>query len=200
MATTASGPTGASPQTAVRFFYEASGQAMSKPVSGGKLRSSVHPGRPVGGRDPGGASKQEPREAHARSPGHGPAEKQRTARGAGVPGVVSRSPKTRESLGRLRRELARISPPPGNPEEVVAEIAMALARANLSDWAAPLHAAENRETGPDGDSLKIRLAAHEIAIQSNGAFCIVDRHPPMAVYFSMPGRGKPPRGGGGPTR
>jgi hypothetical protein len=173
---------------------------MSKPVGGGKPRNSLHPGRPVGGHDPGEASKREPGEAHARPSGHGPAEHRRTAGGAGVPAVVSRSPKTRESLGRLRRELSKIDPPPGNPEEAVAEIAMALARANLGDWAAPLHAAENREAGPDDDSLTIRLAAHEIAIQSNGAFRIVDRHPPRGVYFSMPGRGKPRRGNGGPTR
>jgi len=168
---------------------------MSNPVRGGPLRS-IHPlGQPVdGGRDPGDPlKKREQREARARSSGHGPAKSQRTAQSA-PPSAVSRSPKTVERLGRLRRELARISPAPGSPEEALAEIAMALERANLGDWVAPLYAAENREPCAEDNSLKIRLAAHEIVIQSNGAFRIVDRHPPMAVYFSMPGRGKPGQG------
>jgi hypothetical protein len=100
---------------------------------------------------------------------------------------VMRSPATRERLGRLRRELLKIDPPPNDPHEARMEIVNALARAHLSGWTVPELTDPMTTRYPDG-SVRITLVSHVIVINPYGAFRIVDSHAPRTPYFEMRGR------------
>jgi len=115
-------------------------------------------------------------------------------RAADAPGVqrVTRSPKNRARLSRLRQELAKIDPAPSSPEDARNEIVQAMYRAHLSGWAVPeLSDSTTTVCCADG-SLRMTLLAHLIIFNPWGAFRIVDLHAPRVPYFEMQGRaGRP---------
>ena len=99
---------------------------------------------------------------------------------------LARSLHNRERLGRLRRELARIHPPPASPEEARGEIVNALARAGLGDWTVPGLEDESTLRHASG-TFRISLLAHVILLNPSGAFRITDLHAQAVPYFEMRG-------------
>jgi hypothetical protein len=97
---------------------------------------------------------------------------------------VARTPQSRERLGRLRRELGRIQPPPADQHEARLAILNALARAGLGDWTVPELSAPSTSRGNDGSAV-LRLLAHIVVINPSGAFRIVDTHSPQFPYFEL---------------
>ncbi|MCM2540773.1 hypothetical protein [Burkholderia glumae] len=113
-----------------------------------------------------------------------------TADGTRARGALAalRSEATRERLGRLRRELARISPPPATAEAAHAAVLAALARANLAGWTMPALDEAEVLAYPDG-SRRIMLIAHAIIFNPSGAFRIVDLRANAPVYCEAAGEG-----------
>lgn len=104
---------------------------------------------------------------------------------AGV-GRVTRRLQSRQRLGRLRQQLARIQPAPCSPAQAREEILGALARAGLADWTVPeLSDACVRRCGEG--SICIPLLSHVIVLNPSGAFRIIDLHAGQHLYFEMPG-------------
>lgn len=97
---------------------------------------------------------------------------------------VARTLGSRDRLGRLRRELGRIQPPPGSQDEARHAILNALARAGLGDWMVPALSDPATLRSQEG-SVVLRLLAHFVVINPSGAFRIVDTHAPQPPYFEM---------------
>ena len=103
---------------------------------------------------------------------------------------VSRSPQATHRLGRLRLELGRIRPPPGDHLQAREEILKALARAGLGMWSLPEFGEATTRRCADG-SWQLQLRAHAIMFNPWGAFRIVDMQAPNPPYFEMRGRDRP---------
>jgi hypothetical protein len=99
---------------------------------------------------------------------------------------MSRSPWTRERLGRLRAELGKIDEPACSPEEARRKILDAMARAGLVGWTVPELFNDTVHRYADG-SLRIGLLAHAIIFNPWGAFRIEDVHFPSVAYFELSG-------------
>lgn len=97
-----------------------------------------------------------------------------------------RKRETAERLGRLRTELAKISPFPETALQARTAIVMAMARANLGDWTIPELDDPSAVSCRDG-SVKIALIAHEITFNPWGAFRINDLRARFGVYFELTG-------------
>jgi hypothetical protein len=97
---------------------------------------------------------------------------------------VARTPQSRDRLGRLRRELGRIQPLPGDQHEARHAILNALARAGLGDWTVPELSDPSTSRCHDGSAV-LRLLAHIVVINPSGAFRIVDTHSPQPPYFEL---------------
>lgn len=105
--------------------------------------------------------------------------------------ALARHPGTRERLHRLRRELAKIDPPPADAQMAWEEIVAALARARLDGWTVPPLSDPVATRSSDG-SVRIPLLAHVIVINPWGAFRIDDKLASRTPYFEMRGRdGRP---------
>lgn len=119
-------------------------------------------------------------------PPPGPSPRAGRGKLAAVP-TVARHPATRERLHRLRRELAKIDPPPANAQSAWEEIVAALDRAQLGGWTVPPLSDPAATRCADG-SHRIALIAHVIVINPWGAFRIDDKLAARTPYFEMPGR------------
>jgi hypothetical protein len=100
--------------------------------------------------------------------------------------VIGQNCETTERLGRLRTELARISPRPETAHQAWTAILAAMARANLGDWTIPDLHGTSAVTFHDG-SVRVNLIAHAIIFNPWGAFRIVNLRSDAAVYFELDG-------------
>ncbi|MBJ9665089.1 hypothetical protein, partial [Burkholderia gladioli] len=99
-----------------------------------------------------------------------------------------RREETRERLGRLRTELARIRPLPDTAEAAREAILMAMARAGLTSWSLPGLRDAATLAYRDG-SCRLGLISHAIILNPWGAFRIVDLRAGAQVYFELAGAG-----------
>ncbi|NIF96708.1 hypothetical protein F3J18_15855 [Burkholderia sp. Ax-1720] len=99
-----------------------------------------------------------------------------------------RREETRERLGRLRTELARIRPLPDTAEAAREAILMAMARAGLTSWSLPGLRDAATLAYRDG-SRRLALISHAIILNPWGAFRIVDLRAGAQVYFELAGAG-----------
>ncbi|MCM5681441.1 hypothetical protein M8A51_18085 [Schlegelella sp. S2-27] len=117
-----------------------------------------------------------------------PLARQPPAAGAGR---VTRRLQSRQRLGRLRQQLARIHPAPSCPQQAREEILDALARAGLGDWTVPELSDACVRRCSEG-SICIPLLSHVIVLNPSGAFRIIDVYAGQHLYFEMPARtGRP---------
>ncbi|MEX3613787.1 MAG: hypothetical protein VB141_08325 [Burkholderia gladioli] len=100
----------------------------------------------------------------------------------------ARREETRERLGRLRTELARIRPLPDTAEAAREAILMAMARAGLTSWSLPGLQEAATLAYRDG-SRRLALISHAIILNPWGAFRIVDLRAGAQVYFELAGAG-----------
>ncbi|XQM26800.1 hypothetical protein ACNSZF_10650 [Burkholderia gladioli] len=99
-----------------------------------------------------------------------------------------RREETRERLGRLRTELARIRPLPDTAEAAREAILMAMARAGLTSWSLPGLQDAATLAYRDG-SRRLALISHAIILNPWGAFRIVNLRAGAQVYFELAGAG-----------
>lgn len=99
-----------------------------------------------------------------------------------------RRDETRERLGRLRTELARIRPLPDTAGAAREAILMAMARAGLTSWSLPELDEAATLAYRDG-SRRLALISHAIILNPWGAFRIVDLRAGAQVYFELAGAG-----------
>ncbi|MGN6262975.1 MAG: hypothetical protein ACTHNO_19755 [Ralstonia sp.] len=97
-----------------------------------------------------------------------------------------RTLETRQRLHRLRKELAKIDPPPASAQDAHADILAAMSRAGLSGWTLPALSDPANARHADG-SVVVSLVSHAIAFNAGGAFRIIDLLPPGSVYFELAG-------------
>lgn len=97
----------------------------------------------------------------------------------------TRRTETLQALSALKTHLDGISIA-DDPKAVIDGLAEAAKKANPQWTVPPLgHPAGINKTYPDG-TVRVMLLAHQVFVNSNGAYRIVDLHPPHAIFHERP--------------
>ena len=97
----------------------------------------------------------------------------------------TRRTETLQALSALKGHLDAL-PNAGNPKAVIDGLAEAAKKANPKWTVPPLgHPDGMNKTFPDG-TVRVMLLAHQVFVNSNGAYRIVDLHPPHAIFHERP--------------
>jgi len=90
-----------------------------------------------------------------------------------------------QALSTLKEHLNDI-PDADNPKAVIDGLAGAARKANPKWTVPPLgHPDGMNKTFPDG-TVRVMLLAHQVFVNSNGAYRIVDLHPPHGIFHERP--------------
>ncbi|WP_313494686.1 hypothetical protein [Stenotrophomonas sp.] len=94
----------------------------------------------------------------------------------------TRRPEIVQALEALKGLLDAL-PDAGNPEAAIEGLANASRTVNPKWTVPPLgHPEGMNKTFPDG-TIRVMLLAHQIFVNPNGAYRIVDLHPPQATFY-----------------
>ena len=97
----------------------------------------------------------------------------------------TRTAETLQALRTLKEHLNAL-PNSDNPRAVIDGLAEAARKANPKWTVPPLgHLDGMKKIYPDG-TVRVMLLAHQLFINSNGAYRIIDLHPPHGVFHERP--------------